>query len=168
MIFDYKNAIRSFNRNVKLMLAYYAVNAVANGIVAVLLNLYFLKLGLDENFLGSTVFVQSLGLGLLVLPFGMLADRVPKQTMVKAGFFMMNVPFTGFLFSRNPTVLLALFESTRTPTDSPDPTGTYCAPESAAKPVGSGIGAVVDSSTGWLTARWPPMKFAVTVCRGVN
>ena len=58
MILGYKNAYRSFNRNVRLMLAYYAANAVASGIVAVLLNLYFLKLGLDENFLGSTVFVD--------------------------------------------------------------------------------------------------------------
>lgn len=109
MIFDYKNAIRSFNRNVRLMMVYYAINAVANGVVSVLLNLYFLKLGLDENFLGSTVFAQSLGLGLFVLPFGMLADRFPKDTMVKAAYFMMNLPFTAFLFSKNPAVLVTLF-----------------------------------------------------------
>ena len=109
MILGYKNAYRSFNRNVRLMLAYYAANAVASGIVAVLLNLYFLKLGLDENFLGSTVFVQSLGLGLLVLPFGMLADRIPKDIMIKAGYFMISLPFTGFMFSKNPTALLVLF-----------------------------------------------------------
>ncbi|MGE5580458.1 MAG: MFS transporter [Bacillota bacterium] len=109
MISDYKNAFRSFNRNVRLMLIYYAVNSVANGIVSVLMNLYFLKIGLDENFLGSTVFVQSIGLGLLVLPFGMLADRTPKHVLVKAGYVMINLPFTGLLFSSNPVVLLMLY-----------------------------------------------------------
>lgn len=109
MIYDYKNAFRSFNRNVRLMLVYYAINAVANGVASVLLNLYFLKLGLNENFLGSTVFAQSLGLGLFVLPFGMLADRFPKDTIVKAAYLMMNLPFTAFLISRNPVVLVTLF-----------------------------------------------------------
>lgn len=109
MIFDYKNAFRSFNRNVKLMLAYYVANSVGNGMVMVLMNLYFLKLGLDESFLGSTVFVQSLGMGLLVLPFGLLADRVPKHNMIRAAFFLMNLPFTGFMFTTNPVVLLTLF-----------------------------------------------------------
>ncbi len=109
MIYDYKNAFRSFNRNVRLMLVYYAMNAVANGIVAVLLNLYFLKLGLDENFLGSAVFAQSLGLALFVLPFGMLADRLPKHTLVKAAFLVMNLPFAAFLVSENPTFLVTMF-----------------------------------------------------------
>lgn len=109
MIVDYRNAFRSFNKNVRLMLTYYAMNSIANAIVSVLMNLYFLKLGLDENFLGSTVFVQSIGLGVMVLPFGMIADRTPKHVLVKLGFIMVNLPFAGLLFTKNPVVLLTLY-----------------------------------------------------------
>jgi len=113
MIFEYKNAFHSFNRNVRLMMVYYAMNSLANGIAAVLLNLYFLKLGLDENFLGSMVFVQSLGLGLAVLPFGMLADRYPKHTLVKVSWFLMNLLFTGILVASDPRLLIA-FQAVQT------------------------------------------------------
>ncbi|HHY34691.1 MAG TPA: hypothetical protein GX510_03475 [Firmicutes bacterium] len=46
---SYRKAFSSFNRNAKLVLAYYAVVAVANGSQNVLLNLYYLKAGLDRN-----------------------------------------------------------------------------------------------------------------------
>jgi len=109
MIHNYRNAFGSFNRNVKLMLTYYALNNVANGVISVLLNLYFLKIGLNENYLGSTVFVQSLSLGLLALPFGMLADRIPKEKMIKLSYLLINVPYTGFLLFKDPIILLGLF-----------------------------------------------------------
>lgn len=109
IISDYKRAYSGFNRNIKLMLVYYVVNSIGNGIVSVLFNLYFLKLGMDENFLGSTVLVQNLIIGVVGVPLGMLADRVPKHKMVKSGFLIMNVFFTLVLFLRNPSLLLAVY-----------------------------------------------------------
>lgn len=108
MVTGYKNAISSFNRNVRNMLIYYALLSVGNGIIGVLFNLYFLKLGLDENFLGSVVFVQSLSLGLVILPFGMLADRYRKDAMIKAGWFVMSTIFAAVFLARDPRLLIAL------------------------------------------------------------
>ncbi len=109
MFSGYKTAFRSFNGNVRSILTYFTLASVANGVISVLLNLYFLKLGMDENWLGSTVLIQSLCLALMVLPLGMLADRKPREKLIKVAYLLLGCSYTGFVLSRQPATLLGFF-----------------------------------------------------------
>jgi len=105
---DYRRTIAGFNRNVKLILFYYLLGAVGNGITGVLWNLYFLKAGMDEAFLGTMVFVQNLALALAVVPVGFLADRLHKERLIKAGSLIWAAAFSLIVVSRDQKLILAL------------------------------------------------------------
>lgn len=82
---EYRRVYSGLNGNVRLMLLYYSLIALGSGISGVLLNLYLLKAGLDEAFLGTLTSVQYAVMALAVLPMGLAADRVRKHSPVKTG-----------------------------------------------------------------------------------
>lgn len=104
----YKVAFSGFNRNIKLIIVFYILTSIAAGMQGVLLNLYYLKMGMDESFLGSVVLIQSLVMGIFGIPFGILADRAKKHVLVKAAFITSNIFFTLILLTDEPTLVLVL------------------------------------------------------------
>lgn len=106
---EYRRVYSGLNRNVRLMLLYYSLIALGSGISGVLLNLYLLKAGLDEAFLGTLTSVQYTVMALAVLPMGLAADRVRKHLLVKAGFWILNAGMTGVLLTTDPRALIVAY-----------------------------------------------------------
>lgn len=106
---EYRRVYGGLNRNARLMLLYYALTALGNGISGVLLNLYLLKAGLDEAFLGTLTSVQYTVMALAVVPMGLAADRVRKHLQVKTGFWILNAGMTGILLTTEPKALIVAY-----------------------------------------------------------
>lgn len=69
--------MRSFGRNVWLMLSVFALNGFAYfGIQAVLLNLYFLRLGYNAEFIGTLIGFGQLVWAMMALPAGAIGRRI--------------------------------------------------------------------------------------------
>jgi len=72
---DYLEAGRAFSRPARRYLTAELLAWTGNGVFQVLFNLYLVRGGFKESFVGRAVSLQALGLALAALPAGVLADR---------------------------------------------------------------------------------------------
>jgi Na+/melibiose symporter-like transporter len=121
MIAAYLQKLRLFNRDARLFLIASGLTGFAvDGIRAVLLNLYLLRLGHDTVFIGQINAVGSLAMSIFCLPAGVLGARWGIRRMLIASLCMMAAGYgllplvefipttwqTGWLFT---TYILASF-----------------------------------------------------------
>lgn len=76
---EYLSYIRGFSRNAKLYLWACFFQSVAMGTVFVVFNLYLLRVGLNESFLGMLVFYSSFAGTVFALPAGRASDRFGRR-----------------------------------------------------------------------------------------
>lgn len=86
-IFEYIAHVRGFSRNAKLFIWSSTLSALASGVVFVIMNLYLVRVGLQENFLGMLVFYSSIAGVVFALPAGQASDRFGRRgpLMVSGG-----------------------------------------------------------------------------------
>ena len=86
MFSTYRNAIRSFSQDVKLVLISSAfINFGYVGIFVMLFNLYLLRLGFGTEFIGLINAVAQLGFALFSLPAGAIGSRWGSRRMAIIG-----------------------------------------------------------------------------------
>jgi MFS family permease len=83
----YLSRIRQFTPNARKFLAFQFFLALNTGIYGVIFNLYVLKLGYHEDFLGLLLGVIYVSTGIFSLPAAMLCDRIGrrKTLMISSG-----------------------------------------------------------------------------------
>jgi len=57
-------------------------NGIGNGIINVVLQLYFVSIGISSATLGSIIMMNALSAAILTIPMGILADRYGKKKLV--------------------------------------------------------------------------------------
>jgi MFS family permease len=93
-------ALRGYDRNIYIMLAFTLGKGLQLSIAAITVNLYAYSLGYDRTFIGVLTAVPAIGALIASIPTGILADRIGRKPLLLVG---------GLL---NPLTLLALGLST--------------------------------------------------------
>lgn len=82
----YLQNVRLFGRNARLFLASQCLAGVASGIFSLLFNLYLVRMGFHEDFIGRLAGATTLATGLVAFPAGLLADRIGRRnSLIIAG-----------------------------------------------------------------------------------
>src|SRR2546422_7442690 len=107
---DFLDAARAFSRPARLYLLCEFLAWTGYGVMAVLYNLYLVEGGFQESFVGSAVSVTALGLALVALPAGVLAERWGRRRCLVLGAVLEGVGFVAraSVLARGP-ILVASF-----------------------------------------------------------
>ncbi|TRO47105.1 MFS transporter, partial [Candidatus Bathyarchaeota archaeon] len=89
----------------KYFLAANVLNGLGNGVFGVVIQLYLMTLGFGSMDLGSIFMMNSLGMLLLTLPAGVIADRYGRGSVFMAGMIATFVAFTLIMIGRSIEVL---------------------------------------------------------------
>lgn len=99
--------LREFNQNVQSFFHYgVAINA-GMALFSLLFNLYLLRLGYQEDFIGQVASMAPLACGLLAMPTGMLSDRFGRKPFMISSGLLLAVSQLGLCLSQSPVALLA-------------------------------------------------------------
>lgn len=94
MIRNYVQAFENFSMNAKMYLAFNVLTSLYVGIASVVFNLYILKLGYNEQFLGLVISVTMIATGLFAFPAAQVCDRIgSKKSLVWSGILSTAVLF---------------------------------------------------------------------------
>lgn len=179
VVAEYISFIKGFSRNAKLYLWACVMQNLAYGVTSVVMNLYFVRVGLHESLLGALVFYSSMAGVVFALPAGRLSDRRGRRPLlllgglIYAGATLVQVmhPSAAVLI---PTTLVAgaasaaamvtggpiLVESSSTE-DRTHLFGFQSALGLAAAVVGSNLGGLLPKAFGALAGSGPDTAFAL-------
>ena len=104
----YGRTYRTLSRDAKLLLLIGALESIPFGILAVGLPLYLHILGYRPVVIGSVFTVIGAVAVLLIMPFGILADRVGRRRVAMLGGFFSGAAFLLAPFAANATALYAM------------------------------------------------------------
>lgn len=88
---SYLSRVRQFTPNARKFLVYEFFLALNAGIYGVIFNLYVLKLGYHEDFLGLVLSIMSVSTGLCALPAAMICDRIGRRRTLILSSVMLAV-----------------------------------------------------------------------------
>ncbi len=87
--------IMSFNRNIKLFMLANVLIQIGMGVFGVMYNLYIRELGYSETVNGSVISITSLATALMLVPAGIISDRVGRKAILLAGTFISSIMLFG-------------------------------------------------------------------------
>jgi MFS family permease len=105
---DYLAQFRYISRDGRLLVAEGFFCYIGIGVFAVIFNLYLVRLGYREDFIGAFQAVNVFGIGLLAIPTGMLCNRIGLKKSLVAGVLLLAVSGVLLALIVNPVVLLAV------------------------------------------------------------
>jgi MFS family permease len=86
LLHDYFNAVRKFTPNARMFLLSTFLSSLCVGISNVIFNLYILKLGYNEKFLGLIIAAMMIATGIFAFPAAQVCDRLgSKKSLVISG-----------------------------------------------------------------------------------
>lgn len=89
------------DRNAKMFLSGAAVNGVSNGVFNAVMQLYLASFGFGGQGLGVIFMMNALTATVLMIPCGILADRVGKGKMILTGFIAVTLSMLLFFMADN-------------------------------------------------------------------
>ena len=104
----YLRQARSFSRNARLFLLSQVVAGLGSGIFGVLFNLYLVRLGHHEDFIGQVAGLSTLLTGLVAFPAGLLADRIGRRSSLVVGATIVPLAFLLQVLLDDPQAILIL------------------------------------------------------------
>ncbi len=105
---QYFGHARLFSRNARLFLLANGLAGLGVGISMVLLNLYLLRLGFREDFIGQVAGLTTLATGVISIPAGILADRFGRRRTILLGTALCVVASAGQVTLPYGQAILAL------------------------------------------------------------
>jgi MFS family permease len=102
----YLDAIRQFDRNVRLFLTTTAFRGMVIATLQTVLNLYLYSLGYDARFIGLINAVNSIAVLLVSVPLGYLADRIGQRPVLLAGGVMYPLSLLGLSLAHSSSLIL--------------------------------------------------------------
>lgn len=82
---EFREATRLFSRPARFYLLAEFLMWTAHGIFGVLFNLYLVEAGFQKSFVGQAISVNAMGLALMALPAGLLAERWGRRNTLMLG-----------------------------------------------------------------------------------
>ncbi|MCK4318306.1 MFS transporter [Candidatus Bathyarchaeota archaeon] len=89
------------DRNAKMFLSGAVVNGVSNGVFNAVMQLYLASFGFDGQGLGTIIMMNALTATILMIPCGILADRIGKGKMILAGFVAVSLSMVSFFLAES-------------------------------------------------------------------
>ncbi|WP_048121057.1 MFS transporter [Methanosarcina vacuolata] len=108
VVAGYREKLNCFSRNACLFLGYIFLISLSLGIYEVIFNLYILRLGFREDFLGLMLSLVSISTGLFAIPAAMFCDRVGRKSTLLLSCLLLLFSFA-VLYTTTSTLLLVLF-----------------------------------------------------------
>lgn len=100
--------LNKISRNARLYLLFILLTTINVGIYGVIFNLYILRLGFKEDFLGLILSLSSASIGIFAIPAALVCDRLGrKRTLLHSTIFLALSLI--FLYNTNSRELLAFF-----------------------------------------------------------
>lgn len=105
----YLRRVAESGRDIQLFLVYALVSYLGLGVFALIFNLYLVRLGYDEGFIGAFNGLYTLSMGLMCLAMGFLINRFGNWwcTLVGTGIFVVVALVLSFVTSGALLLLLA-------------------------------------------------------------
>ncbi len=98
--------IRKYHGNVQRFFLFGIPFFSGMGLFFLLYNLYLLRLGFREDFIGWLVGMTPLASGLFAIPIGIWSDRIGRKPFLIAAALLMGLSQLGLCLSHNPLLLL--------------------------------------------------------------
>ncbi|MCM3389461.1 MFS transporter [Ureibacillus chungkukjangi] len=92
---DWLSNIMSFNRNIKLFMLGNILIQIGMGVFGVMYNLYIRELGYSEAVNGSVISITSLATALMLVPAGIISDRIGRKSILLVGTFVSAIMLFG-------------------------------------------------------------------------
>jgi MFS family permease len=104
---DYGRQFLRFSPNAWLFLTSGLFAGLGSGVFSVIFNLYLLRLGYREDFIGQVASLGTLATGLLAIPAGLLADRIGRKRSLLWSSATNNLTIVGLCLVTNPLAIRA-------------------------------------------------------------
>ncbi|TME40928.1 MAG: MFS transporter [Chloroflexi bacterium] len=103
---EYATALRSFSRNARLFIAHVIGMDTVHGTSLVLVNLYFLAVGLSIEFIGLRLLLAGIAGAIFSVPAGLISDRIGRKWSFIIGDGVGAALYVITIFSVDQTVLI--------------------------------------------------------------
>ena len=100
--------VRRFSRNAQRFFAFNVLYSSGMALFSLLYNLYLLRLGYREDFIGQLAGMMPLASGLFAIPIGMGSDRWGRKPFLSAASLILAVSQVGLCLATRSTPLLIL------------------------------------------------------------
>lgn len=100
--------LKDYNKNVRRFFTFGIPIIASMMIQSLLYNLYLIRLGFQEDFIGQLVGLAPIASGLLAFPTGYLSDRIGRRPFLLATALVMATTQIGLVTFTNSVVLLVL------------------------------------------------------------
>ena len=107
----YVSRLMSISRNARLYLLFVLLTTLNAGIYGVIFNLYILKLGFGEDFLGLILSLSSISIGLFAIPAAFVCDKLGRKKTLLISSLMLTISIL-FLYNTVSDELLIFFSIT--------------------------------------------------------
>lgn len=87
--------IMTFNRNIRLFMLSNILIQIGMGVFGVMYNLYIRELGYSETVNGSVISITSLATALMLVPAGIISDRIGRKSILLVGTFVSAIMLFG-------------------------------------------------------------------------
>ncbi|WP_407357036.1 MFS transporter [Methanolobus sp. WCC5] len=105
---NYISRIKEFSPNARMFLTYVFLISLNLGVYKVIFNLYILRLGYTEDFLGLILSLTAISTGVFSIPSAMICDRIGRKRTLLISCFLLIVSLI-FIYNTTLKELLILF-----------------------------------------------------------
>lgn len=105
---NYFSRMGSFTPNARMFLTYVFLISLNLGVYKVIFNLYILRLGYSEDFLGLILSLTSVATGVFSIPSAIICDRIGRKKTLLLSCLLLTVSLV-FLYNTNIKELLLFF-----------------------------------------------------------
>jgi len=106
--YGYASKLRRFNPNARKYLLFVFLTTLNAGIYGVIFNLYILRLGFGEDFLGLILSISATSMGLFSIPAAFVCDRLGRKRTLLLSSVLSAISLF-FLYNTTTPELLVLF-----------------------------------------------------------
>ncbi|WP_048601285.1 MFS transporter [Rubeoparvulum massiliense] len=109
-LLELRSEFQGYSRNIRLFFLGNFLNQVGMGIYAIMYNLYIQALGYPNTVNGSIISIQSLASALILIPIGMVSDRVGRKKVMLIGGWLVAISLLfRAIFEQENTLLIFAF-----------------------------------------------------------
>lgn len=105
---NYFSRIKEFSPNARMFLTYVFLISLNLGVYKVIFNLYILRLGYTEDFLGLILSLTSISTGVFSIPSAMICDRIGRKKTLLMSCLLLALSLV-FLYNTTVKELLLFF-----------------------------------------------------------
>jgi MFS family permease len=103
----YIEALHLFSRNAKLMLTTHLFDGFSYGILVVILNLYLLAGGFQEDFIGLVQSIIMFSMAFMSFPAGIVSDHIGRKKSIMLGYTLNFISIIGVALTIVPEIIIA-------------------------------------------------------------